>query len=157
MDKGRIVQIGTPTEVYEFPKNRFVADFIGSINMFEGVVRRSRRDIARCGVAGARHHGCRPPTCPRLAVGHEVALAVRPEKIAISARRPDGRQRPVRRGRGLAYFGKDSLYRVRLPTGIVLSVNSVNARARGEHERVADWEDQVWLSFEPSAAILLLE
>ena len=57
----------------------------------------------------------------------------------------------------LGYFGKDSLYRVTLPTETILSVNSVNARRAGENERVAQWEDKVWLSFDPSAVILLTE
>ena len=57
----------------------------------------------------------------------------------------------------LGYFGKDSLYRVKLAGGAVLSVNSVNARRAGEHERIAVWEDKVWLAFDPSAALLLTE
>ena len=55
----------------------------------------------------------------------------------------------------LAYFGKDSLYRIKLPTGTVVQVNNVNARRAAESERVARWEDKVWLSFEPSSVILL--
>ncbi len=56
----------------------------------------------------------------------------------------------------LGYFGKDSLYRVKLPTETILSINSVNARRAGENERVAQWEDQVWLSFDPDFAVILL-
>ena len=55
----------------------------------------------------------------------------------------------------LAYFGKDSLYRIKLATGTVVQVNNVNARRAAESERVARWEDKVWLSFEPSSVILL--
>ena len=55
----------------------------------------------------------------------------------------------------LGYFGKDSLYRVKLDSGDLVAVNSVNERRAGEGERVAVWEDEVWLSFEPSAAIVL--
>ncbi len=54
----------------------------------------------------------------------------------------------------LGYFGKDSLYRVTLPSGQLVSVNSVNV-SRREGARVAEWEDKVWLSFDPGAAILL--
>ncbi|MCX8509078.1 MAG: TOBE domain-containing protein, partial [Rhodobacteraceae bacterium] len=55
----------------------------------------------------------------------------------------------------LGYFGKDSLYKVQLPGGAMIFANSVNARRAGENARVAVWEDKVWLSFEPSSAILL--
>ena len=57
----------------------------------------------------------------------------------------------------LGYFGKDSLYRVKLANDTILSVNSVNDRRGGENERVAQWEDKVWLHFEPSSVILLQE
>jgi putrescine transport system ATP-binding protein len=156
MDKGRIMQIGTSTDVYEFPKNRFVAGFIGSINQFDGVVEAIDGDIARVQVPalGGTVLGA---DVPRLTVGHEVAVAVRPEKIAISRDRPETGNAVHGRVESLAYFGKDSLYRVRLPSGVVMLVNSVNARRAGEHARVADWEDDVWLSFQPSCAILLLE
>jgi putrescine transport system ATP-binding protein len=156
MDRGRIMQIGTSTDVYEFPKNRFVAGFIGSINQFDGVVEAIDGDIARVQVPalGGTVLGA---DVPRLTVGHEVAVAVRPEKIAISRDRPETGNAVHGRVESLAYFGKDSLYRVRLPSGVVVLVNSVNARRAGEHARVADWEDDVWLSFQPSSAILLLE
>ena len=55
----------------------------------------------------------------------------------------------------LGYFGKDSLYRVKLPSSALVRVNRVNDQRGRETERVAQWEDKVWLSFEPSAAILL--
>ena len=55
----------------------------------------------------------------------------------------------------LGYFGKDSLYRIKLASGHVLSVSSVNARRAGESARVAQWDDRVWLSFDPGAIILL--
>jgi putrescine transport system ATP-binding protein len=93
-----------------------------------------------------------------LPVGTKVAVAIRPEKIAISRTRPENCAHAVS---GvvfdLGYFGKDSLYRVQLPTGHILSVSSVNARRAVESERVAQWEDHVWLSFEPSSVLLLAE
>jgi putrescine transport system ATP-binding protein len=156
MDRGRIMQIGTSTDVYEFPKNRFVAGFIGSINQFDGVVEAIEGDVARVRVE-ALGGTVLAADVPRLTVGHDVALAVRPEKIAISRDRPEGGNAVQGRVESLAYFGKDSLYRVRLHSGVVVLVNSVNARRAGEHARVADWEDEVWLSFQPASAILLLE
>jgi putrescine transport system ATP-binding protein len=156
MDKGRIKQIGTATEIYEFPRNRFVASFIGSINLFEGHV--ARIDGAHAVIDLPELGGeARAVQVPGLAPGQPVTLAVRPEKLTISRERPDGPNVVPGEVEGLAYFGKDSLYRVRLPGGQVLSVNAVNARRAGEGDRVADWSDRVWLGFPPEAAILLTE
>ena len=154
MDKGRIMQIGTANEVYEYPNSRFVAGFIGSINVLSATVREVKGDLARVdvpdlgGTVEAR-------AIPGLALGQEITLAVRPEKIALSRTRPEAANAFAGTVQSLAYFGKDSLYRIALPSGRVLSVNSVNARRVGETERVADWEDAVFLSFDPTAAILL--
>lgn len=154
MEKGRIMQIGTSNDVYEFPQNRFVAGFIGSVNLFEGKIAEPGADVATVdlpalGIAAAAR------AVPGLAPGMPVGLAVRPEKIMISRARPEGANVVQGTVEGLAYFGKDSLYRVRLPGGTLVSVNSVNARRGAESERIADWEDEVWLSFDASAAILL--
>lgn len=156
MDKGRIEQIGTATEVYEFPRNRFVASFIGSINMFDGRVVRLDGTQAVVDVPDLGGE-IRALQIPALSPGQPVTLAVRPEKLSISRDRPHGTNIVPGEVDGLAYFGKDSLYRVRLPGGRVLSVNAVNARRAGEGSRVADWSDRVWLGFAPDAAILLTE
>ena len=154
MDKGRILQIGTATEVYEYPNSKRVAGFIGSINFFDATVREVQGDAAQVevpdlgGVVEAR-------AIPGLVQGQQITLAVRPEKISLSRSKPTGANAFAGVVRDLAYFGKDSLYRIVLPSGRVLSVNSVNARRAGENERVADWEDAVWFAFDPAAAILL--
>jgi putrescine transport system ATP-binding protein len=156
MDRGKIRQIGTPTNVYEFPRSRFVADFIGSINQFEGMIEDVERDLA---VIDAPETGGRiiAQCVDGVAKGSAVAVAVRPEKIQIERMRP---ATSVNAFRGkvldLGYFGKDSLYRVQLDSGAILKVNRVNDRRAGESERVA-WEDEVWLSFEPQSAIVLTE
>jgi len=153
MDKGQVRQIGTPTEVYEYPASRFVAGFIGAITFFAGVVETvgTLASIHVTDFGGTVQ--ARP--VPGLVPGQKVTLAVRPEKICISRTRPDGPNVLAGVVRDLGYFGKDSLYRVALPSGVLVSVHAVNARRAGEAERVADWEDAVWLSFDPSAAILL--
>ncbi len=154
MDKGRIMQTGTATEVYEYPNSKLVAGFIGSINFFDATVRTAQGDAAGVevpelgGMVEAR-------AIPGLTPGQSITLAVRPEKLTISRAKPAATNAFPGKVRDLAYFGKDSLYRIQMPSGRVMSVNSVNARRVGENERVADWEDDVWLSFEPSAAILL--
>ncbi|MGZ9811406.1 ABC transporter ATP-binding protein [Pseudoroseicyclus sp. H15] len=155
MEKGRIRQIGSATDIYEFPKNRFVADFIGSINLFEGRVLSLGTDSAEVEaedlgrVTVARE--------PALVEGQEVTLALRPEKLKLSRNEPEDANRLPGQVESLAYFGKDSLYRIKLPSGRVISANAVNFARAGEGKWVADWEDDVWLSFAPAAAILLTE
>lgn len=148
MDKGVIRQVGPPAEVYEHPNSRFVAGFIGSINMLEGEVAGSGTvNVPALGgavaVAEAQH-----------AVGAKVALALRPEKITLTHERPDSANAFPGVVKDLAYFGKDSLFRVSLPTGQLVQVNCVNASRDGSG-RAAEWGDKVWLSFAPSAAIVL--
>ncbi len=154
MDAGQIRQIGTANDIYEYPQNRFVAGFIGSINFFEGKVTAIADGHAEIALDGMGTT-IRAEGPQGLTVGGKVTVAVRPEKLEIGRGEPEGPNRIAGTVEGVAYFGKDSLYRVRLPSGALLSVNSVNARRGAEADRVADWEDAVWLSFAPSAAILL--
>jgi putrescine transport system ATP-binding protein len=154
MDKGQVRQVGTPTEVYEFPASRFVAGFIGSVTSFDATVTALDGAMARLDVP-AWDGAVLARAVPGLEPGMAVTLALRPEKIALSRARPEGPNAVPGVVRDLGYFGKDSLYRVVLASGRVVSVNSVNARRGAEGERVAAWEDEVWLSFDPGAAILL--
>src|SRR6185436_20165671 len=103
-------------EVYEFPKTRFVADFIGSINIFEGEIKSSAKNKVTVSSAGlgaevtVNHSGA-------LARGAKVSIAVRPEKIAIERKKPGARGTAnaiAGKVVDLGYFGQDSLYRVKL-------------------------------------------
>jgi putrescine transport system ATP-binding protein len=157
MDKGAIRQIGTPTEIYEYPNSRFVAGFIGSINLLDGEVTAMAGGLATVAVPGLG--GSISVASDRFyPPGSKVTVALRPEKILIARELPSAMSNALSAVvTDLGYFGKDSLYRVRLPTGTVLSVNVVNARRGLENQRVAQWEDKVWLSFDPSSPILLTE
>ena len=156
MDKGQVIQTGTATEVYEYPVNKFVAGFIGSVTQFEAKVTGLTSGLASLSVADMPG-AFQARAVPGLSVGQAVVLALRPEKISISRDRPDGPNVVAGVVKDVAYFGKDSLYRVTLPSGALVAVHAVNARRTGEAGRVADWEDAVWLSFDPAAAILLKE
>ncbi|MGB7270115.1 MAG: ABC transporter ATP-binding protein, partial [Albidovulum sp.] len=154
MDKGQVKQIGSPTDVYEYPNSRFVAGFIGSVTTFDGKIVSVDGDTARVDIpAMAAEVTAR--AIDGITPGMPITLALRPEKILISRSKPDGPNAISGVVDDLGYYGKDSLYKVKLPTGTVVSVNSVNARRVSESERVARWEDAVWLSFDPGAAILL--
>jgi putrescine transport system ATP-binding protein len=152
MDHGKIKQIGPPTEIYEHPNSRFVAGFIGSINMFDGVVQAvgGRSMIA----VEALGQGVEIANGEHFTAGERVTVAVRPEKIMISRERPGANNVLSGVVKDLGYFGKDSLYRVSLPSGALVSVNSVNIGRSGA-VRAADWGDKVWLSFDPASVILL--
>ncbi len=156
MDKGQVIQTGTATEVYEYPVNRFVAGFIGSVTQFDAKITGIDNGVAAITLADMPGD-FQARAVPGIGVGDTVTLALRPEKIAISRDRPEGPNMVAGVVKDVAYFGKDSLYRVTLPTGKLVAVHAVNARRTGEAGRVADWEDAVWLSFDPAAAILLKE
>lgn len=156
MDKGQVIQTGTATEVYEYPSNRFVAGFIGSVTQFDAKITHIAGGLASVFVADMAGE-FQARGVPELAVDDGVTLALRPEKISISRDRPEGPNVVAGVVKDVAYFGKDSLYRVRLASGKLVAVHAVNARRTGEAGRAADWEDAVWLSFDPAAAILLKE
>ena len=156
MDKGQVKQVGSPTEIYEFPNSRFVASFIGSITSFEARV--TGRDGGNL-VLDAPALGGRivARDVPGVAEGQDVTLALRPEKLTISRDRPEAANVVEGAVKDLAYFGKDSLYRITLASGALVQAHAVNARRGDEAARVADWDDRVWLSFDPGSAIVLAE
>jgi len=156
MNRGRIVQVGTPTDIYEYPNCRFSADFIGSINLFDGTVESvaDGRVTVATGQAGplvVAHAGAVAPGTP-------VSVAVRPEKIAIGREPPQGAANTLQgMVYDLGYFGDRSLFRVRLGNGRLVSVSRQNERRGREEDRPVDWDDRVWLSWSPAAALLLTE
>ncbi len=79
MDRGRIVQIGSPREVYRAPVTPFVADFVGLMNFLPGVMMAERVAQVRCGGALLQVAGHVPDVAP----GHEVMIAIRPEEVRI--------------------------------------------------------------------------
>jgi putrescine transport system ATP-binding protein len=153
MDKGQVRQVGTPSEVYEYPGSRFVAGFIGSATFLPATVQAATSPTATLHVP-AFASTVTARAVPGLSAGQQVTLALRPEKIAIARTRPEAPNTVQGRVKDIAYFGKDSLYRVILPGGELMQVHAVNAR-RGDTS--ADWDDAVWLSFDPAAAILLTD
>jgi putrescine transport system ATP-binding protein len=154
MDQGVIRQIGSPSDVYEHPASKFVAGFIGSINMVEGEVTGVMGDHIEV-LSPSLGHPLRVQAQPGFARGDKVSLAVRPEKIIISRKRPAATNNLLKGTvQDFGYFGKDSLYRIKLPTGHLISVNTVNARRMSGEEATATWEDEVYVSIPPSVAMI---
>lgn len=154
MNNGRFQQVGTPKEIYEFPKNRFVADFIGTINTFSGVVTQVSDDriVVHCDDLGTSI-----TTLGReaLKVGDPVDIAVRPEKLFVTREEPDPDDGTTVSGivDNLGYLGNRSLYRIRLPTGKIVLASLQNRRR--SIERFLEWEDEVWISWRPRSAVVL--
>jgi len=158
MDRGAILQVGTPTDIYEYPNCRFTANFIGSINLFDGVVVE-----VGAGRVVVRSEDLSAPlavehTAP-VQLGAPVSVAVRPEKVAIGREAPADTAVNAVEGQvlDLGYFGDRSLYRVRLASGRIVLVSHQNVRRAREDERVVDWDDRVWLSWPARAALILTE
>ena len=145
MDHGRILQVGRPHEVYEFPANRFVADFIGTANFFEGQVAqgvfRAQGFALPLGLHGDETDG--PAT-----------LMVRPEKMAMGREAPPGGLNQMRGTVAeIAYLGDVSIYHVRLETGQVVMATAANLRHSAEPGLT--WDDQVTLSWHPANQVVL--
>ncbi len=154
MDQGHIRQIGPPSEVYEFPSSKFVAGFIGSINMVEAETTGANKDTLDVSSAllGNILH---VHTSKSFALGEKVSIAFRPEKISISRKKPSGAVNVLKgKVQDFGYFGKDSLYRIKLATGHVLSVNTVNAQRLSEGENAVTWDDEVFLTLDPKAIMV---
>jgi putrescine transport system ATP-binding protein len=153
MNHGEIVQAGTPSEIYEFPSSRFVADFVGSVNMFEGKLIEDEPDYVRIGSSelGATiyvSHGISAPP------GAVVWAALRPEKIFMSTAAPEGGADNVVRGavQDIAYLGDLSIYLVKLPTGKVVRVTQPNT---SRHAEAIGWDQQVFLSWDASSPVVV--
>jgi putrescine transport system ATP-binding protein len=157
MNRGEIVQIGTPTEIYEFPTTRFVADFIGSVNMFEGRLIEDLPDRVRIqsdelgGVIYVDHGISSAP-------GIAVWAAIRPEKIVIQRTPPvDARENCVRGVvTEIAYMGDMSVYLVRIDSGKVLRVTLPNVERLSDEERI-QWDETVYLSWHPGSPVIVTQ
>jgi len=153
MSEGQIVQIGTPGEVYEYPNSRFSAEFIGSTNLFDGATVEDEPD----------HVFIESPDLPcRVYVNHgisgplgmPVTVSVRPERIALTRKPPEG---AYNWGRGtisnIAYMGGYSLYHVRLDSGKTVIAN-VSSLAISELE-APSLGDEIYVRWSASAGVVL--
>ena len=151
MSKGRVLQVGTPKEIYEFPNCRFVADFIGNVNLFEG--RLCEDEVCRCAVQ---------TELGRMQVGHgvsgtldmPVALGVRPEKIRIAKERP-AIDHNIFQGvvEEIAYFGAYNTDVVKASNGQRVKVTESNVSRHDGSE--ITWEDTVYFWWSDAAGVVL--
>ncbi|MFG6449654.1 ABC transporter ATP-binding protein [Roseateles sp. BYS180W] len=151
MSEGRLLQVGAPAEIYETPANRFVADFIGSVNLMEGRLSCDNPDHVIIDCADCQHyvgHGISGSEGMSLAVG------LRPEKIQLSNTEPEG---AYNKAQGvvqeLSYFGAYTLYHLRLASGQMLRVSQANAQRHRDGE--LRWGDSAWAHWSDSAQVVL--
>jgi putrescine transport system ATP-binding protein len=154
MDRGEIVQVGTPTDIYEYPTSKFVADFVGSVNMFEGRLIEDEPDHVRIESAelgGTIYvdHGI------SSAPGATVWAAIRPEKIDIDRKPPANTSENTVRGvvKEIAYMGDMSVYLVRIDSGKMIRVTLPNTE-RQSADRIS-WDETVYLSWYPNSPVVL--
>jgi putrescine transport system ATP-binding protein len=154
MERGRIAQVGAPEEIYEMPANRYVAEFVGDINIFEGVVTSVEGEVIRIDSPAGLLVLDDPS--PGLAPGQKASLALRPEKIDILTAEPHG---PGNKAAGeiwdIGYLGDFTMVQVKLDgeAGHLVKVALPN-RSRKTETPIA-WDDRVWLSWDVEAGILL--
>lgn len=156
MNEGAVQQVGTPTEVYEFPRTRYVADFLGSVNLFEGIVAETSNDrgvVIESNQAGVTLH---LDSSDELAAGTRVIVAIRPEKIEINKSEPEQTENRCQgKVEEIAYQGSLSIYRIKLSNGTVVRVTMPN-HARTT-ERPVDWDDDVWLHWGRHVGVILAD
>ena len=154
MSEGRLLQVGPPADVYETPGTRFVADFIGNVNLMDGRITVDEPDRVVVECADVTHH-----------IGHgitgyagmPVTVALRPEKISIGAAPPSGTQgfnQVQGRVAALSYFGSFTLYHLQLASGAVLKVNVENEDRHAEGPAVGEL---VWAHWRPTAQVVLTQ
>jgi putrescine transport system ATP-binding protein len=157
MNHGEIVQVGTPAEIYEYPGSRFVADFIGSVNMFEGRLIEDEPDYVRVespDLGGVFHVGHGVSAAPNATVW----VALRPEKIRIATEAPAGEGDNQVAGvvAEIAYLGDQSIYLVRLAGGRMIRVTQPNILRQSGGGRIS-WDQQLWLSWDSSSPVVVTQ
>ncbi len=164
MNRGLLQQVATPSDLYEYPNSRFVADFIGSVNLFEG----------RLAVDEPDHAVVEAPDLPtRVFLDHGVTgahettvwVALRPEKIELHKRgegrsppvledTPEGHNRVAGVIRQIAYLGSESVYEVELETGRFVRALRSNLTRRDQEDFT--WDEPVWLAWHACSPAILL-
>ena len=156
MSEGRLLQVGAPGDIYETPNSRFVADFIGNVNLMDGTLDVDADDHCVIASADCRHrvgHGITGMNGKKQ--GMAVTVALRPEKISLTKDKPAGdfnqTQGTVKE---LSYFGSHTVFHLQLASGAALKVSMANTERQRQN---ATWGDTVWASWSDSAHVVLTQ
>jgi putrescine transport system ATP-binding protein len=154
MDHGEIIQVATPAEIYEAPATRYIADFIGDVNLFHGVVYDLSGSRVRLGVGA--NFIVETDSELSLPPGAEAWFAIRPEKITVSPATGNGEPKPNQiDGKiwDIGYLGDMTIYHIKLDDGAMVRASQLN-RTR-ELDNPLSWDDSVRLSWSDDAGLLL--
>ncbi|MBV8605570.1 MAG: ABC transporter ATP-binding protein [Pelomonas sp.] len=152
MSEGRLLQVGAPRDIYETPATRFVADFIGNVNLMDGTLEVDEPDHVVVACADVKHRVGHGISGSR---GQSLAVALRPEKIALARVAPGDAHFNAVRGRVLdrSYFGAYTVYRLQLASGAWLKVSVANTERHGDDAIVIG--EEAWAHWTDSAQIVL--
>lgn len=155
MDEGSIRQIGAPHDIYEYPQSRHVAEFIGSMNIIEGVVAKQTDDYVDIDSPELEDITLRVTDSPILPIGTLVAVAIRPEKVKISLQEPKNKDANCVKGivKEIAYLGDMSVYYVEVPSGDIMQAALPNLLRLSERD--VKWDDEVYLTWGADNSIIL--
>ena len=164
INKGEVAQLAAPSDLYEYPANRFVADFVGSVNTFEGKLIMDEPDRAAVDCPGVGkiylNHGVTG------AHGSDVWVAVRPEKITLhtpgmgravqgaAKDSPEGHNFARGTIKGMSYLGDCSVFEIALEGGAMMRVRRPNL-SRTDQEDFT-WGDKVSMHWDSASPVVLL-
>ena len=156
MSEGHILQVGAPSDIYETPATRFVADFIGNVNMMDGKLVTDAVDHVVIDCKDCSHYVGHGITGSE---GMSLSVAVRPEKIALQREAPADEHTPHNRVQGsvkdMSYFGSFTVYHLTLASGDTLKVSQSNATRHRDDQLT--WGDTAWASWSATAQVVLTQ
>ena len=158
MSEGSFMQVGAPGDIYETPATRFVADFIGNVNLMEGTLSDDQVDHVIIDCADCQHYVGHGITGTE---GMAVTVALRPEKIRIGrdllppvdGEPAGGLNRVQGTVKDLSYFGSFTVYHLTLASGMVIKISASNTERHRADELT--WGDTAWASWSPQAHVVL--
>src|SRR5262245_3680222 len=154
MNRGRLIQVATPSEIYEQPNSRWVADFIGDVNLIEGRVLEMAPTVTA--VETTSVGTLRAAATRDAKPGDSVAVALRPEKIRIGREVPPAMANAVEgEVAAIGYLGDFSTYKVKLADGFIMEAAAANVTR--VTERPVSIGDRVWLSWASDAGVVLTQ
>ena len=151
MDHGKIVQVDPPIKMYERPQSRYVADFLGNINLITAKTISSSKGMIT--LETEQEDALHVKSDVSVSKGDDVWFATRPEKLSISRSKPKGKNSLAGVVWDIAYLGDLTIYKVKLDSGEFAKVSVLNQSV--EDVQPITWEDKVWLSCPPEVALVL--
>jgi putrescine transport system ATP-binding protein len=158
MNHGRLMQVATAPELYEQPNSRWVADFVGDVNLIEGrvVEAGAGSTVIESPLVGRVRAGAKSGAKSGANAGDTVWVALRPEKVRLTLEQHAATENSVSGTvRDIAYLGDLSIYKVALDNGFVMEAATANLTRM--IERSISWDDRVWLTWDAAAGIVLTQ